>query len=112
MGNIAIFILMFILGIIVGVAILLVSLFIKKKKEESAALSVIDKAKKAMEENNIEEIKSSKDKLAEKAMALSSRVYEEAAKAQQAQTESNTEQTTSESKGKDDNIKEANFEEK
>lgn len=73
---------------------------------------LIDKAKKAMEENNIEEIKSSKDKLAEKAMALSSRVYEEAAKAQQAQTESNTEQTTSESKGKDDNIKEANFEEK
>ena len=46
MGNIAIFILMFILGIIVGVAILLVSLFIKKKKEESTALSVIDKAKK------------------------------------------------------------------
>ena len=46
MDNIAIFILMFILGIIVGVAILLVSLFIKKKKEESTALSIIDKAKK------------------------------------------------------------------
>ena len=46
MGNIAIFILMFILGIIVGVAILLVSLFIKKKKEESTALSIIEKAKK------------------------------------------------------------------
>ena len=46
MGNIAIFILMFILGIIVGVAILLVSLFIKKKKEERTALSIIDKAKK------------------------------------------------------------------
>lgn len=46
MGNIAIFILMFILGIIVGVAILLVSLFIKRKKEENTALSIIDKAKK------------------------------------------------------------------
>ena len=46
MGNIAIFILMFILGIIVGVAILLVSLFIKKKKEENTALSIIEKAKK------------------------------------------------------------------
>ena len=46
MDNIAIFILMFILGIIVGVAILLVSLFIKKKKEESTVLSIIDKAKK------------------------------------------------------------------
>ena len=46
MDNIAIFILMFILGIIVGVAILLVSLFIKRKKEENTALSIIDKAKK------------------------------------------------------------------
>ncbi len=46
MNNIAIFILMFILGIIVGVAILLVSLFIKKKKEEKNALGIIDKAKK------------------------------------------------------------------
>lgn len=82
------------------------------ESEKTEINDLIDKAKKAMEENNIEEIKSSKDKLAEKAMALSSRVYEEAAKAQQAQTESNTEQTTSESKGKDDNIKEANFEEK
>ena len=81
------------------------------ESEKTEINELIDKAKKAMEENNIEEIKSSKDKLAEKAMALSSRVYEEAAKAQQAQTESNTEQTTSESKGKDDNIKEANFEE-
>ena len=82
------------------------------ESEKAEINELIDKAKKAMEENNIEEIKSSKDKLAEKAMALSSRVYEEAAKAQQAQTENNTEQTTSESKGKDDNIKEANFEEK
>ena len=82
------------------------------ESEKAEINELIDKAKKAMEENNIEEIKSSKDKLAEKAMALSSRVYEEAANAQQAQTESNTEQTTSESKGKDDNIKEANFEEK
>lgn len=82
------------------------------ESEKTEINELIDKAKKAIEENNIEEIKSSKDKLAEKAMALSSRVYEEATKAQQAQTESNTEQTTSESKGKDDNIKEANFEEK
>ena len=45
-------------------------------------------------------------------MALSSRVYEEAAKAQQAQAGNNAEQTTSENTSKDDNIKEANFEEK
>ena len=82
------------------------------ESEKTEINELIDAAKKAMEGSNVEEIKAAKDKLAEKAMALSSRVYEEAAKAQQAQTESNTEQTTSESKGKDDNIKEANFEEK
>ncbi len=82
------------------------------ESEKTEINELIDKAKKAMEENNIEEIISRNEKVSEKAMELSSSVYEEAAKAQQAQTESNTEQTTSESKGKDDNIKEANFEEK
>ena len=82
------------------------------ESEKTEINELIDKAKKAMEENNIEEIKSSKDKLAEKAMALSSRVYEEATKAQQAQAGNNAEQATSENTSKDDNIKEANFEEK
>ena len=82
------------------------------ESEKTEINELIDKAKKAMEENNIEEIKSAKDKLAEKAMALSSRVYEEAAKAQQAQNSSNAEQTTSENTSSDDNVKEANFEEK
>ena len=82
------------------------------ESEKTEINELIDKAKKAMEENNIEEIKSSKDKLAEKAMALSSRVYEEAAKAQQAQNSSNAEQTTNENTSSDDNVKEANFEEK
>ncbi len=80
------------------------------ESEKTEINELIETAKKAMESNNIEEIKSAKDKLAEKAMALSSRVYEEAAKAQQAG--SNAEQTTSENESKDDNIKEANFEEK
>ena len=83
------------------------------ESEKTEINELIDKAKKAMEENNIEEIKSSKDKLAEKAMALSSRVYEEAAKAsQEAQNSSNAEQTTNENTSSDDNVKEANFEEK
>ena len=82
------------------------------ESEKTEINELIDAAKKAMEGNNVEEIKAAKDKLAEKAMALSSRVYEEAAKAQQAQAGSNAEQTTSENEGKDDNIKEANFEEK
>lgn len=82
------------------------------ESEKTEINDLIDKAKKAMEENNIEEIKSAKDKLAEKAMALSSRVYEEAAKAQQAQNSSKEEQTTNENTSSDDNVKEANFEEK
>ena len=83
------------------------------ESEKTEINELIDKAKKAMEGNNIEEIKSAKDKLAEKAMALSSRVYEEAAKAsQEAQNSSKEEQTTSENTSNDDNVKEANFEEK
>ena len=83
------------------------------ESEKTEINELIDKAKKAMEGSNIEEIKSSKDKLAEKAMALSSRVYEEAAKAsQEAQNSSNAEQTTNENTSSDDNVKEANFEEK
>ena len=83
------------------------------ESEKTEINELIDKAKKAMEENNIEEIKSAKDKLAEKAMALSSRVYEETAKAsQEAQNSSKEEQTTNENTSSDDNVKEANFEEK
>ena len=82
------------------------------ESEKTEINDLIDKAKKAMEGSNIEEIKSSKDKLAEKAMALSSRVYEEAAKAQQAQNSSKEEQTSNENTSSDDNVKEANFEEK
>ena len=76
------------------------------ESEKTEINDLIDKAKKAMEGSNIEEIKSSKDKLAEKAMALSSRVYEEAANS------SKEEQTSNENTSSDDNVKEANFEEK
>ena len=83
------------------------------ESEKTEINELIDVAKKAMEGSNIEEIKTAKDKLAEKAMALSSRVYEEAAKAsQEAQNSSNAEQTTNENTSSDDNVKEANFEEK
>ena len=83
------------------------------ESEKTEINDLIDKSKKAMEGSNIEQIKSSKDKLAEKAMALSSRVYEEAAKAsQEAQNSSKEEQTSNENTSSDDNVKEANFEEK
>ena len=77
--------------------------------EKKEINELIDNAKKAMEGSDIEAIKSSKDKLSEKAMALSARVYEEAAKASQAQQANNNSENTESS---NDEVKEANYEEK
>ena len=71
--------------------------------EKKEIETLIEEAKKAMEGTDIEAIKAAKDKLSEKAMALSAKVYEEAAKANQA----NQENASSA-----DDVKEANFEEK
>ncbi len=77
--------------------------------EKKEINELIDNAKKAMEGSDIEAIKASKDKLSEKAMALSARVYEEAAKASQAQQANNNSENTESS---NDGVKEANYEEK
>ena len=77
--------------------------------EKKEINELIDNAKKAMEGSDIEAIKASKDKLSEKAMALSARVYEEAAKASQAQHANNNSENTESS---NDGVKEANYEEK
>lgn len=70
---------------------------------------LIKNTKDAMEKNNIDDIKSSKDKLQEKLIAISSRVYEEASKnAQSAQGQGAEESNESH----DDNVKEASYEEK
>ncbi len=73
----------------------------KKEAEEK-----IEELKKALEGNDIEEIKTKKDALNEKAMALATKVYEEAAKNKEA--ESNTESN----EDKNDDVKEASYEEK
>ncbi len=79
----------------------------KKEAEE-----LMDKVKKAIEKEDLEEIKSSKDKLLEKANQFASKVYEEAAKANQgAEKEENT-STESTSKKEDDGVVDADFEEK
>ena len=77
----------------------------EKDKEEAEKL--IDKTKKALEGEDLEEIKNAKDELLKKANELATKVYEEAAKSQ-AQN-SSSEQT---SENKDDNIKDAEYEEK
>jgi len=79
-----------------------------KEKEEAEAL--IKDVKDALEKNDIEEIKTKKEKLMEKAMALATKVYENIQKEQQAnqQSEGDTNAGTS----KDGDVKDAEFEEK
>ena len=78
-----------------------------KEDEKKEIEELIESAKKALEGNNIDEIKTQKDKLTEKAMALSQRVYEEMNK-QSAEASQNTENNSD----KTDNVKEAECEEK
>ncbi len=77
--------------------------------EKSDLESGIKDLKDAIEKNNIEDIKSRKDKLQEKLINISSRVYEEASKASQA---AQGNESDASSNAKEDNVKEANYEEK
>ena len=77
-------------------------------KDKEKAESQIKELKEALEKDNIDDIKTKKDALGETAMAFATKVYEEAAKAQQ--EAQNTESDTKEDK-KDD-VVDAEFEEK
>ena len=81
-----------------------------ESKEKEEIESLIKEVKEAIDKNDIDEIKSSKDKLQEKAMALATRVYEEAAKQQQS---ANTEEANdTSSNNNDSDVHEAEYEEK
>ena len=75
----------------------------KKEAEE-----LMDKVRKAIEKEDVEEIKSSKDKLLEKANAFASKVYEEAAKANQGAENTDNDSSSN----NDDNVVDADYEEK
>ena len=77
-------------------------------KDKEEAEDMISDLKKALEGDDIDEIKELKEKLQEKAMSLATKVYEEAAKANQAAQGSDEEDTDS----KHDNVQEASYEEK
>ena len=84
-------------------------------KEKSEAEDAVKEAKEAMESNDVDKMKTAKEKLNEKAMALGQKVYEEAAKkAQEEQNNNNSETNTEETKEdkKDDNVVDAEYEEK
>ncbi len=80
------------------------------KKDVEEAEEKIKDLKDALEKDDIDDIKKAKDELNEKAMALATKVYEEAAKANQANA--NNESTEEASNDKHDNVQEANYEEK
>ena len=77
--------------------------------EKKEAEELIEKTRKAMEGEDAKSINEAKDKLLEKANALATKVYESAAK--ENQSESTTEEQPKEDK-KDDNVMDAEFEEK
>ena len=79
-------------------------------KEKIEAEDAIKEAKEALESNDIEKMKTAKDKLNEKAMALGQKVYEEAAKNNQNQETTNEENNTD--NNTNDNVKDATYEEK
>jgi len=77
-------------------------------QEKEEAENLIKELKDALNSGNIEEIKEKKDKLQEKAMALATKVYEQAARENQA----NAENATSEKTSSNDDVEEAKYEEK
>ena len=76
-------------------------------KDKEEAEDKIANLKKALESDDIDDIKKANEELKEKAMSLATKVYEEAAKANQASQED-----TDESNDKHDNVQEASYEEK
>lgn len=79
-------------------------------KEKEEAETLIKDVKDALEKNDIEEIKTKKEKLMEKAMALATKVYENIQKEQQANQQS--EGDSSANTNTDSDVKDAEFEEK
>ncbi len=77
------------------------------KKEKETAEKQKDELKKALEKGDLEEIKKKKEALNETMMKLATKVYEEAAKAQQ-QASNNSDDTDK----KDNDVKDAEYEEK
>ena len=83
------------------------------KKQVEEAEDLIKDLKAALEDGDIDKIKEEKEKLQEKAMALASKVYEEAAKERQQESskDENEDKKDKKKKKKDDDVEEADIEE-
>ena len=82
------------------------------KKDVEEAEDKIKELKDALEKDDIDDIKKAKDELNEKAMALATKVYEQAAKERQAQEGNEASSDDEEKSSKKDDVQEANYEEK
>ena len=81
-------------------------------KEKKEAEDLIKDLKEALEKDDLDDIKDKKEKLTEKAMALATKVYENIQK-EQAQAETNSDEADNKSTSeKDDNVQDAEYEEK
>ena len=80
--------------------------------EKAKAESAIKDLKDTLEKGSVSEIKEKKDKLLEIANSLATKVYEETAKANQANQANSGESTKDESTKKNDDVVDAEFEEK
>ena len=78
--------------------------------EKTETESLIKDLRESLEKKDIEEIKTKKEKLQEKAMALATKVYENIQKEQQTQQENNTDNNND--NNNDDNVADATYEEK
>ena len=80
------------------------------KKDKEAAEDLIEQTKKAIDSGDLEEIKKAKDNLLSKANELATKVYEEAAKNNQ--SEETDEEPKEDKKSKNDDVVDAEYEEK
>ena len=78
--------------------------------EKTEIEELVKDLKEKLEKNDTDDIKSATEKLSEKVMAMSSRIYEEQAKNSQAASEEK--QSTNDDTEKDSKVKDAEFEEK
>ena len=85
-------------------------------KEKEEAEDLVKELKDALEKDDLDEIKEKKEKLEEKAMALATKVYENAAKEREASASEEADEEEKPSKKskkkKDDDVEEAEYEEK
>ena len=81
-------------------------------KDKEKAEEQIKDLKEALEKDDIEDIKSKTEKLNESAMALATKVYEEAAKKSESEKQEDTKEEDTDKKSKKDDVMDADYEEK